>query len=57
VNVGFGKNVNFRASYELPISSRRFPAYNAKRGELAMIVTPGRQTKPASRFYQKLNFW
>jgi hypothetical protein len=57
VNVGFGKNVNFRCSYELPISSRRFPAYNAKRGELAMIVTPGRQTKPATRFYQKLNFW
>jgi hypothetical protein len=57
VNVGFGNNVNFRFSYEHPINSRRFPAYSAKRTEMALIVTPGRQSKPATKFYQKLNFW
>jgi hypothetical protein len=57
VNVGFGNNVNLRCSYEHPINSIRFPAYSAKRTEVALIVTPGRQTKPAAKFYQKLNFW
>jgi hypothetical protein len=57
VNVSIGNNVNVRGSYELPINSRKFPAYSADRGELALITSLGRQSKPATRFYQKLNFW
>jgi hypothetical protein len=57
VDLNLGRKINLRYSYELPINSRNFPAYNANRNELGLIVTAGRNTKPANRFYQKLNFW
>lgn len=57
LNIGLSRFANIRYTYEHPINSNRFKAYNAKRNEISLIVTAGRQTKAASRFYKKLNFW
>jgi hypothetical protein len=57
LNLNFGRFVNVRYSYELPINSIKFPAYSAKRNEVSLIITAGRQTAPGTRFYKKLNFW
>jgi hypothetical protein len=57
LNLTCGRIINIRYSYEHPINSIRFPAYSAKRNEVSLIVTAGRQTNPGTRFYKKLNFW
>ncbi len=57
LNIGFSRFANIRYTYEMPINSSKFTAYNAKRNEISLIVTAGRQTKMANRFYKKLNFW
>jgi hypothetical protein len=57
LNIGLSRFANLRYTYEHPINSAKFKAYNAKRNEISLIVTAGRQTKMASRFYKKLNFW
>lgn len=57
LNIGLSRLANIRYTYEFPINSSKFTAYNAKRNEISLIVTAGRQTKMASRFYKKLNFW
>lgn len=57
LNLTCGRNINIRYSYEHPINSIRFPAYSAKRNEVSLIVTAGRQTNPGTKFYKKLNFW
>jgi hypothetical protein len=57
LNIGLSRLANIRYTYEQPINSSKFKAYNAKRNEISLIITAGRQTKMASRFYKKLNFW
>jgi hypothetical protein len=57
LNLTCGTGINVRYSYEHPINSIKFQAYSAKRSEVSLIITAGRQTKPGSRFYKKLNFW
>ncbi len=57
LNLTFGSTVNVRYSYEHPINSIKFPAYSAKRNEVSLIITAGRQTNPGTKFYKKLNFW
>jgi hypothetical protein len=57
LNLTCGRNFNLRYSYEHPINSIKFPAYSAKRNEVSLIITAGRQTTPGTRFYKKLNFW
>jgi len=56
-NLTCGRFINLRYSYEQPINSIKFPGYSAKRSEVSLIVTAGRQTKPGTRFFKKLNFW
>ena len=57
LNLTCGRSINIRYSYEHPINSIKFPAYSAKRNEVSLIITAGRQTNPGARFYKKLNFW
>ncbi len=57
LNLTCGRYINLRYSYEHPINSIKFPAYSAKRNEVSLIITAGRQTKPGTKFYKKLNFW
>ena len=56
-NINITKKANLRYSYELPINSKKFTAYTAKRSEVALILTYMRYTNPGTRFYKKLNFW
>jgi len=57
VNVTLGKYATIRGSYEQPINSVKYNAYNAKRGEVALILNYGRETNPGTRFYRKTQFW
>jgi len=57
LNLNVTNFANIRYSYEQPINSKKFYAYNAKRSELALIFTYKRYTSPGTRFYRKTNFW
>lgn len=57
LNLNLGKIANVRYSYELPINSKKFNAYNAQRNEVALILTYKRYTNPGTKFYKKVNFW
>jgi len=57
LNLNIGKIANLRYSYELPLNSKKFTAYTAKRSEIALIYTYKRYTSPGTRFYKKMNFW
>ena len=57
LNLNLGKMANVRYSYELPINSKKFNAYNAQRNEIALILTHKRYTSPGTKFYKKVNFW
>jgi hypothetical protein len=57
VNVNLGRFANLRGTYELPLNAKKFTAYRARRAEVSLILTMGRNTTPGSRFYKKTNFW
>lgn len=57
VNLSLGLIANLRCSYEFPINPERFPAYNAKRTEVALILTHKKNTPTGTRFYKKFNYW
>lgn len=57
LNINLGKIANLRYSYEMPLNSKKYTAYTAKRNEIALIYTYKRYTAPGTRFYKKLNFW
>lgn len=57
LNINLGKIANLRYSYEMPINSKKYTAYTAKRNEVALIFTYKRYTSPGTRFYKKVNFW
>ncbi len=57
LNLNIGKYVDLRYSYEMPINSRNFKAYSAKRNEIGLVLSYGRNTSKGTNFYKKLNFW
>lgn len=57
LNINLGRFANVRYTYEQPINTKKFNAYNAKRSEISLILTHKRQTTPGTRFYRKSNFW
>jgi hypothetical protein len=57
LNLNIGNTATLRYSYEQPINSAKYNAYNAKRSEISLMLSYKRNTKPGTRFYQKANFW
>ena len=56
LNLNVGKYVDLRYSYEMPLNSNRFRAYSAKRNEIGLVLSYGRNTSRATNFYKKINF-
>ena len=56
-NLNIGKYAELRYSYEMPINSRNFKAYSAKRNEIGLVLSYGRITSRGTNFYKKVNFW
>ena len=57
LNLNIGKYIDLRYSYEMPINSRNFRAYSAKRNEIGLVLSYGRNTSRGTNFYKKVNFW
>ena len=57
LNLNIGKYIDLRYSYEMPINSRKFTAYSAKRNEIGLVLSYGRNTSRGTNFYKKINFW
>ncbi len=57
LNLNLGRIATIRATYEHPINTKKYNAYNAKRAEVSMVFTYGRKTTLGTRFYKKVNFW
>ena len=57
VNLSLGLALNLRCSYEFPINPERFPAYSAKRTEVALLFNYKKQSPTGTRFYKKFNYW
>ncbi len=57
LNVNLGRVATIRLTYEQPLNTKKFNAYNARRAEASVILTHKRNTTPGTRFYNKINFW
>ena len=57
INLGLGKCVNLRFSYEFPINSKKYSAYTANRTELGLFYSFRKRTPTGIRMYDKLNYW
>ena len=54
LDLNLGKYADLRYSYELPINKS---AYTAKRSEIGLVLSYGRNTSRGTNFYKKVNFW
>lgn len=57
LNLNINKYVDLRYSYEMPLNSNKFRAYSAKRNEIGLVLSYGRNTSRGTNFYKKVNFW